>query len=51
VAGKKAAEVAGKSGANRVLARGAEKAVGNNAGGVSIGESFWAGENWKDTDL
>jgi len=51
VAGKKAEEVAGKSEANRVLARGAEKAAGNNAGGVSIGKSFRAGENWKDTDL
>jgi len=29
VAGKKAEEVAGKSEANRVLARGAEKAAGN----------------------
>jgi hypothetical protein len=51
VAGKKAAEVAGKSGANRVLARVAEKAAGNNAGGVSIGKSFRAGENWKHADL
>jgi hypothetical protein len=33
VAGKKAEEVAGKNGANRVLVRAAEKAAGNNAGG------------------
>jgi hypothetical protein len=51
VAGRKAAEVEGKSGANRVLARGAAKAAGNNAGGVSIGKSLRAGENWKEADL
>jgi len=51
VAEKKGEEVAGKSEANRVLAREAEKAAGNSAGGVSIGKSFRAGENWNDTDL
>jgi hypothetical protein len=51
VAEKKGEEVAGKSEANRVLAKVEEKAAGNNAGGVSIGKSFRVGENWNDTDL
>ena len=51
MAEKKGEEVAGKSEANRVLAKVEEKAAGNNASGVSIGKSFRVGENWNDTDL
>jgi len=50
VVGRRAEEVAGKSEANRVLVRAAEKADGNNIGGNFDSRFLLAGEDWNDTD-